>query len=84
MLIAASFVVPILVGTTVGYWAVRDTHEIYKFTLLAFTAGILTTVAMEAMMNHAHKVNEEEESGWQTMGLSLGLGLFIMLSAYHD
>lgn len=83
LLIAASFTLPILIGTTLGYWAVRDAAEIYKFALLSLTAGILTTVAMEEMMNHAHE-NSEEESGWQTLGLSLGFGLFILISAYLE
>jgi ZIP family zinc transporter len=84
LLIAASFALPILIGTTIGFWAVRDAPEIYKFALLSFTAGILTTVAVEEMMSHAHEESDEEESGWQTMGLSLGFGLFILLSAYLD
>jgi ZIP family zinc transporter len=84
LLIAASFALPILIGTTVGYWAVRDAPEIYKFALLSFTAGILTTVAMEEIMSHAHEESEEEESGWQTLGLSLGFSLFILLSAYLE
>jgi ZIP family zinc transporter len=84
LLIAASFALPILIGTTVGYWAVRDAPEIYKFALLSFTAGILTTIAMEEMMSHAHEDMGEEESGWQTLGLSLGFGLFILLTAYLE
>lgn len=84
LLIAASFALPILIGTTMGYWAVRDAPEIYQFALLSFTAGILITVAMEEMMTHAHDGKGKEESGWQTMGLSLGFGLFILLSAYLE
>lgn len=83
LLIAASFAVPIFAGTTIGYWAVRDAEEIYKLALLSFTAGILLTVAVEEMMEQAHS-GTEEESGWQTMGLAGGFGLFVLVSAYLE
>ena len=41
---------PILLGTTVGYWGVRGQPEIIKLALLAFTAGILLTLAVEEMI----------------------------------
>jgi ZIP family zinc transporter len=84
ILIAASFAIPILIGTTIGYWAVRGAADIYKFALLSFTAGTLLTVAVEEMLAQAHAAQEEEgeESGWQTMSLSAGFGLFVLLSAY--
>jgi ZIP family zinc transporter len=82
ILIAASFALPILIGTTIGFWAVRGAPDVYKFVLLSFTAGILMTVAVEEMVMHAHASQEGEEKGWQTMGLAAGFGLFILLSAY--
>ena len=83
MLIAASFAVPILIGATVGYWAVREQPEVYKFVLLAFTAGILITVAIEEMVTQAHRMNATgEESAWESLGLVGGFALFVLLSAY--
>ena len=38
-ILAAVFAVPILLEATLGYWAVRDSSEIVKYSLLAFTAG---------------------------------------------
>jgi hypothetical protein len=43
---------------------------------------MLTTVAIEEMMTHAHADTEGEESGLQTMGITMGFGLFFPLSAY--
>ena len=45
--LAVAFAVPILLGATLGYWAVRDSSKIVKYSLLAFTAGILLTVSIE-------------------------------------
>ena len=46
LLLSASFAIPIFLGATVGFWAVRDSSEIIKLCLLAFVAGILLTVAV--------------------------------------
>ncbi|MDP9070788.1 MAG: hypothetical protein M3N68_05800, partial [Actinomycetota bacterium] len=44
LLLAAAFALPIMLGVTVGYWGVRGQAEVVQFSLLAFTAGVLTTV----------------------------------------
>lgn len=83
LLIGASFALPILAGCTIGYWAVRGRPEVYQFTLLAFTAGILLTVAIEEMVTQAHALRSPgKESAWESLGLVAGFGLFALLSAY--
>ncbi len=79
MLLAASFTVPIVLGATIGYWVVRGQPEGFKLGLLAFTAGILLTVAIEEMVTEAH---EGEEPRLASIFLVGGFALFALLSAY--
>lgn len=79
LLLSASFAIPIFIGATVGYWAVRDSPEIVKLTLLAFVAGILLTVALEEMLTEAH---DRPDSRWAALFLSGGFALFTFLSVY--
>ena len=81
MLLSASFAVPILIGTTIGYWAVRGQADVVKFGLLAFTAGILLTVAVEEIVAEAH---EEEDSRWASLFLVGGFALFALLASYFE
>ena len=55
LLLAASFALPVLLGATLGYWIVRDQAETVKLALLAFTAGILTTVTVEEIIPESHR-----------------------------
>lgn len=66
ILLSLSFAVPILLGTTIGYWAVRGQPDAVKLGLLAFTAGILLTVAVEEIVVEAH---QEEDSRWASLFL---------------
>jgi ZIP family zinc transporter len=80
--LTASFALPILAATTLGYFALREAPAVVKFALLSFTAGMLTTIAVEEMIEEAHDSGEGRESGWQTLGLAVGFAVFIMLSSY--
>lgn len=79
MLLTAALTVPILLGTTIGFWAVRGQPEELKFGVLAFTAGILLTVAVEELLAEAH---EGEEPRTASLFLVGGFALFALLSAY--
>jgi ZIP family zinc transporter len=81
LLVSASFALPILLGATVGYWAVRGQPEAVKLGLLSFTAGILLTVAVEEIVVQAH---EEEDSRWASLFLVGGFALFALLASYID
>lgn len=82
MLLSASFTIPILLGTTIGYWAVRGQPDTVKFGLLAFTAGILLTVAIEEIVVQAHEAGED--SSWATLFLVGGFALFAAITAYAE
>jgi ZIP family zinc transporter len=79
LLLSVSYFVPVFIGGTIGYWIVRGQPEIIKLSVLAFTAGILLTVAVEEMVPEAH-----ESADTRTEGLALvgGFVLFTFLSIY--
>ncbi len=81
LLLAASLVLPIFLGTTIGYWAVRDQPEIVKRALLAFTAGILLTVVVEEIVPEAH---EDGEARFAALLLVGGFALFALISTYVE
>lgn len=81
LLLTAALALPILAGTTVGYWAVLGRPEVVQLALLAFTAGILTTVVVEEIVPEAH---EDGEARFAALVLVGGFGLFTLLSTYLD
>lgn len=83
--LSAAFAIPIVLGATLGYWLMRDQPDFVKFALISFTAGILTTVAVEEMVLTAHNMPGRYRAGEDPLeGLALvsGFGLFALLSAY--
>ena len=81
LLLAASFAIPILLGATLSYFMLRGQAEIYKLGLLAFTAGILLTVAVEEIVVEAHR---EEDSRLAALFLVGGFALFVALGEFLE
>lgn len=81
ILAALSLTLPILLGTTIGYWVVRGQPVVVKLALLAFTAGILLSVVVEEIMPEAH---EEEDARLATMLLVTGFALFALITVYFE
>lgn len=79
LLLAASFTIPILLGATLGFFAVRGRPDIVKLSLLAFTAGILIAVAVEEMIREAH---DEGEPRFGPFALVCGFALFALIAVY--
>lgn len=77
--LAAAFALPLFVGVTIGYWAVRGQPEAVKLSLLAFTAGVLVTVVVEEIVPESH---EGEESRLATGFFIAGFALFSLIAAY--
>ena len=78
ILLSAAFAIPIFLGVSIGYWGLKTAPEIVKLSVLAFTAGILVTVAVEEMISEAHK---EKDARLASMFLVGGFALFAFLSA---
>lgn len=79
ILLAAGLALPVFVGATVGYFALRGAPEILQMSILSFTAGILTTLAVEELVPRAH---QGEDARLATMFLVGGFALFAFLSTY--
>lgn len=79
LLLSASYFIPIFIGGTIGYWVIRGQPEIVKLSMLAFTAGILLTVAVEEMVPEAHESTNTRTEGLVLVG---GFVLFTFLSVY--
>ena len=76
---AAAFAIPILLGATIGYWALRDAPEIITLSVLALTGGALTAVVVEEMIGEAH---EGDTSQLGPVFLTAGFALFGAISVY--
>ncbi len=81
-LLSASFFLPIFLGTTIGYWAVRGQSALLKLGLLAFTASILTTVVVEEMIPESHKRNQD--TYLDTLVFLGGFSVFALVSVYFS
>ena len=81
LLLAASFAIPIVLGATISYFTLRGRPDIYKLGLLAFTAGILLTVAVEEIVVEAHR---EDDSRMASLFLVGGFALFVAIGEFLE
>jgi zinc transporter, ZIP family len=79
VLLAAGFAVPIFVGATLGFFALRDAPEILTLSVLALTGGALTAVVVEEMISEAH---EGQTSRLGPIFLTAGFAIFGAISVY--
>ncbi len=70
---------PILLGATVGFFALRDAPELITVSVLALTGGALAAVVTEEMVSEAH---EGETSKLGPLALTDGFALFGAISVY--
>lgn len=80
LLVSAAFAIPIFLGTTIGFWAMRGASELTQLSVLAFTAGILLSVAVEEIGPQAHK----KEPRTSALALVGGFALFALIAAYVE
>lgn len=79
-IILLTLALPIFLGVTVGYWALRGRPEIYQLCILAFSAGLLLTLIAEEIVPEAHK--EERDSRINVLILVGTFFLFNLASLY--
>ena len=79
LLMAAGFAVPILVGASLGYLALRQAPDVVTLSVLALTGGALTAVVVEEMVGEAH---EGDTSSLGPIFLTAGFALFAAISVY--
>jgi len=79
ILMALGFAAPILLGATLGYFALRQAPELLTLSVLAVTGGALTSVVVEEMLTEAH---EGDTSVWGPILLTGGFALFAAIAVY--
>lgn len=79
LLAGAGFGVPILVGASLGYLALRTAPDVVTFAVLAFTGGALLSVVIEEMVPEAHGANK---SRFDSLFLVTGFAVFAAVSVY--
>ena len=79
LLLAAAFAIPILLGATIGYFALRQAPELATLAVLALTGGALTTVVIEEMVSEAH---EGDTSKLGPIFLTAGFAIFAAITVY--
>lgn len=79
LMLLVSFALPIFLGATIGFWAVRGQPAIVKYGLLAFTAGTLLTVVVEEIVPEAH---QGDDAAAASMALVGGFALFALITVY--
>lgn len=85
LLLAASFAIPIVLGATLSYALLRGKPQAYQLGLLAFTAGILLTVAVEEIVVEAHReAVARSASLFLVGGFALFVALGEILGAVHQ
>lgn len=79
VLMSLSFAIPIVVGATLGYFALRDAPDLVTLSVLAITGGALTSVVVEEMLTEAH---EGDTSRLGPIALTAGFAIFALISVY--
>lgn len=79
LLMVLSFTIPILVGATLGYFALRDAPDLVTLSVLALTGGALTSVVVEEMLTEAH---EGDTSRLGPVFLTTGFAIFALIAVY--
>ena len=79
ILMALGFTIPILVGASLGYFALRAAPEILTLSVLALTGGVLTCVVIEDMIAEAHR---NDTSSFDAIALTSGFALFALITVY--
>ena len=79
VLLTAGLALPVLVGATLGYFALRDASELVTLSVLALTGGALLSVVIEEIVPQAHR---GAESKLATVFLVGGFAIFATISTY--
>jgi ZIP family zinc transporter len=78
LLLAASFVVPVVGAAVLAYFVLRERHAAIKVAVLAFVAGLYMLAAVEDMLGEAHE--SVEDTRWSAISFLAGFSLFLVVS----
>lgn len=77
ILLSMAFAIPVLLGATVGFWALRGQDDLYKLLVLAAAAGLLVTLVVEELVPEMHR---EGKSRFASPLIAIGFALFGVVS----
>ena len=80
VLLNAALAIPVFAGAAIGYYGVRDAPQLVQLSLLAFSAGVLTSVAVEEIGPQAERCEPRNAA----LALVGGFTLFAFISAYVE
>jgi ZIP family zinc transporter len=81
LLLSFAFILPVIAGTTAGYWLIQGQPIIVKYLILAFTAGVLTTLVVEEIVPLAHRDGEARLSALEFIS---GFALLTFIATYLE
>lgn len=80
-LLLAAFLIPVWLGTTLGYWGLRGQDELLKLIVLAFTTGALMVAIAEEIIPEAHQT---QDTNWSSLTFISCFALSILFSTYLE
>ena len=80
LLLSASFAIPVLLASGIGYWLLRDQRQESKLSALVFVAGLICVAAVEEMITQAHET--VEDTRLSVLAFAGGFALFALVSSY--
>ena len=76
-----AFIIPVWLGTTLGYWGLRGQSDFPKLIVLAFTTGTLITAIVEEIIPEAHQT---QDTNWSILTFIGSFALSILFSTYLE
>ncbi|MGB3264707.1 MAG: hypothetical protein WBA89_12230, partial [Microcoleus sp.] len=80
-LLLAVFIIPVWLGTTLGYWGLRGQAELPKLVVLAFTTGTLMVAIAEEIIPEVHQT---QDTNWSILTFIGSFALSILFSSYLE
>jgi zinc transporter, ZIP family len=74
-------IIPVWLGTTLGYWGLRGQADLLKLVVLAFTTGALIVAIAEEIIPEAHQTQDTNGSMLTFIG---SFALSILFSSYLE
>jgi len=81
LLLLAAFIIPVWLGTALGFWGLRGQNELFKLIVLAFTTGTLMVAIAEEIIPEAHQTQDTNRSSLTFIG---SFALSILFSTYLE
>lgn len=81
LLLLTAFIIPVWLGTTLGYWGLRGQSDLLKLTVLAFCTGTLITAIAEEIIPEAHQT---QDTNWSVLTFIGSFSLSILFSTYLE